>query len=53
MKQCTFSTLAYLFMSISRLPFCSIETVDVASKAMSQARSALQTQNATTYYITG
>ena len=32
-------------MSISRLPFCSMETVDVASKAISHARSALQTMH--------
>ena len=39
-------------MSISRLPFCSTETVDVASKAMSHARSALQTTNTISYAST-
>lgn len=41
----TFSTLAYLLISISFLPFSSVATVEVASKAILQARSDLEYKN--------
>jgi hypothetical protein len=51
MAKSTFSTLAYLLISISRFPFCSKATVDVASSAIWQARSDLNSIiNSKTFY---